>query len=474
MTKKIIIEPVTRVEGHGKVTIHLDDNGNVEKANMHVTQVRGFEKFCEGRLFWEMPSITARICGICPVSHQLASAKAGDEILGIKLTPTAEYLRRLLHMAQILQSHALHFFYLASPDLLLGMDSDPAKRNVVGMIEANPELVKKGVAIRSFGQKIIETLGDKKVHPTAAIAGGMAKTLSQQDRAAIILGIENIIKDSQLAVDIIKDYISKSQDEVATFANFPSNYMGLVDANGNVEYYDGHIRFRDSKGNTLEDKLDPRKYLSYIQEKVEDWSYLKFPFIKKFGYPEGMYRVGPLGRYNVADGYDTPLANKAFKDFRSIPGNQVIQGSLYYHMARMIEMLNSAEKIKALVENEVICGTDIWQTASPVNEEGVGVIEAPRGTLIHHYWVDKNGTIRKVNLIVATGHNNLAMNKAVFDVARRNIKNGNVTEGMLNRVEVAIRCYDPCFSCSTHALGHMPLEIVIEEADGSIRQVIRN
>jgi NAD-reducing hydrogenase large subunit len=474
MTRKIIIEPVTRVEGHGKVTIHLDDNGNVEKANLHVTQVRGFEKFCEGRLFYEMPSITARICGICPVSHQLASAKAGDAILGIKLTPTADSLRRLLHMAQMLQSHALHFFYLASPDLLLGMDSDPAKRNVVGLIGADPDLVKKGVALRSFGQRIIEMLGDKKVHPTAAIPGGMTRALSQKDRAAIIVGIDDIIEDSQMAVALIKEYISKSKEEVAIFANFSSSYMGLVDANGNAEYYDGHLRFRDSHGNTLEDKIDPQNYLNYIQEKVEEWSYLKFPFIRKFGYPEGMYRVGPLGRYNVADGYDTPLANAALKEFRSTPGNKVIQGSLYYHLARMMEMLNAAEKIKALVENDIICGTDIWQTASPVNEEGVGVIEAPRGTLIHHYWVDKAGTIRKVNLIVATGHNNLAMNRAVLDVARQNIKEGKVTEGMLNRVEVAIRCYDPCFSCSTHALGHMPLEIVIEQADGSVRQILRN
>ncbi|MBN1189659.1 MAG: Ni/Fe hydrogenase subunit alpha [Dehalococcoidales bacterium] len=476
MTSKIIIEPVTRVEGHAKVTIHLDDNGNVEKAKMHVTQVRGFEKFCEGRLFWEMPSITARICGICPVSHQLASAKAGDEILGIKLTPTAGALRRLLHMAQLLQSHALHFFYLASPDLLLGMESDPLKRNLVGLLETSPDLVKKGVALRSFGQRIIEILGDKKIHPTAAIPGGMTKALSQQDRAAIMMGIDSVISNSLLAVDIVKDYIARSETEVASFANFPSSYMGLVDADGNVEYYDGFIRFRDSNGNTLDDKLDPHDYLSYIQEKVEDWSYLKFPFIKKFGYPEGMYRVGPLGRYNVSDGYDTPLANKSFQELRSkpIPENKVLQGSLYYHLTRMIEMLNTAEKIKALVEKDVICGTDIWQTTGPVNEEGIGVIEAPRGTLIHHYWADKSGAIRKVNLIVATGHNNLAMNLAVSDVARQNIKNGYVTEGILNKVEVAIRCYDPCFSCSTHALGHMPLEIVIQEADGRTRQVIRN
>ncbi|HEX7475800.1 MAG TPA: Ni/Fe hydrogenase subunit alpha, partial [Dehalococcoidales bacterium] len=385
MATKIVIEPITRVEGHGKVTIHLNDCGNVEKANLHVTQVRGFEKFCEGRLFWEMPSITARICGICPVSHQLASAKAGDAILGIELTPTAEGLRRLLHAAQYVQSHALHFFYLASPDLFLGMDSDPATRNVIGLIAARPETVKKGVAMRAFGQKIIEMLGDKKVHPTAAIPGGMSKRLSPENREIIAGGIDLVISDALFAVELIKDYILKSRAEVTSFANFSSNYLGLVDGNGYVEYYNGLLRFKDGRGGILEDKIRPEDYLSVIQEKTEDWSYLKFPFYRKLGYPGGMYRVGPLGRFNVADGYSTPLANSEFQELANQQTNRIIQGSLYYHLARMIELLNAAEIIKMLIENPAICGTDIWSPGKPQNEEGIGVIEAPRGTLIHHY-----------------------------------------------------------------------------------------
>jgi len=474
MTRKIVIEPVTRVEGHGKVTILLNDSGNVDRARFHVTQVRGFEKFCEGRLFWEMPTITARICGICPVSHHLASAKAGDAILGIKLTPTAEKLRRLIHMAQLVQSHALHFFHLASPDLLFGMDADPVKRNIMGVIAEMPEVAKKGVEIRAFGQKIIEMMGDKRVHPNAAIPGGMNKALHPDKRDAILSQIDDIIADCRFALDLFKDYCAKNTEMVETFADFTSAYLGLIDDDGNVEYYDGKLRLKDSKGITLEDGVAPENYLAIIEEKVEDWSYLKFPYYKKLGYPSGMYRVGPLGRLNVANGCSTPLANKEFKGFKELGNNGVIQGLLYYHYARLIEMLNCAEEIKSLVEDKLICSKDIWFSANRVvNEEAVGVIEAPRGTLFHHYWVDKSGKMRKVNLIVATGHNNLAMNRAVYEVAREFIKDGKVTEGILNRVEVAIRCYDPCLSCSTHALGHMPLEITICEPDGSVRQVLR-
>jgi len=474
MTRKIVIEPVTRVEGHGKVTILLNDSGNVDRARFHVTQVRGFEKFCEGRLFWEMPVITARICGICPVSHHLASAKAGDAILGIKLTPTAEKLRRLIHMAQLVQSHALHFFHLASPDLLFGMDADPVKRNIMGVIAEMPEVAKKGVEIRAFGQKIIEMMGDKRVHPNAAIPGGMNKALHPDKRDAILSQIDDIIADCRFALDLFKDYCAKNTEMVETFADFTSAYLGLIDDDGNVEYYDGKLRLKDSKGITLEDGVAPENYLAIIEEKVEDWSYLKFPYYKKLGYPSGMYRVGPLGRLNVANGCSTPLANKEFKGFKELGNNGVIQGLLYYHYARLIEMLNCAEEIKSLVEDKLICSKDIWFSANRVvNEEAVGVIEAPRGTLFHHYWVDKSGKMRKVNLIVATGHNNLAMNRAVYEVAREFIKDGKVTEGILNRVEVAIRCYDPCLSCSTHALGHMPLEITICEPDGSVRQVLR-
>jgi len=474
MTRKIVIEPVTRVEGHGKVTIHLDDKGNVAQARFHVTQVRGFEKFCEGRLFWEMPLITARICGICPVSHHLASAKAGDVILGVKLTPTAEMLRRLIHMAQIVQSHSLHFFHLASPDFLFGMDADPAKRNIMGIIAEMPELAQKGVRIRAFGQKIIEMLGDKRVHPDAAIPGGMNKALAPDKRDEILSQVDDIITDCQFAVDLIKNYCSENREMADSFANLTTGYLGLVDGNGNVEYYDGKLRLKNSQGIILEDDIAPESYLSIIEEKVEDWSYLKFPYYKKLGYPGGIYRVGPLGRLNVADGCTTPLANKEFTEFKQLNSNGIVTGSLYFHHARMIEMLNCAEEIKALVQNKLICSKEIWVNSNKINEEGIGVIEAPRGTLIHHYWVDASGKIRKVNLIVATGHNNLAMNRAVYEVAREFIKDGKVTEGILNRVEVAIRCYDPCLSCSTHALGQMPLEITICESDGSVRQVLRS
>ena len=475
MVRKITIEPVTRIEGHGKVTINLDDAGNVVQAQLHVTQVRGFEKFCEGRPYWEMPIITERICGICPVSHNLASAKAGDAIVGIKLTNTAQLLRRLLHMAQLVQSHALHFFYLASPDLLLGMDSDPAKRNIIGIIEANPELARKGVKVRSFGQGIIEALGDKKVHPNAAIPGGMNKALSTQKRDEILQQIDEIIADCQIALDIIKGYCTQHPKEMETFANFDSGYLGLLDKKGNVEYYDGTLRLKDSQGKVLENNIAPENYLEHIAEAVEDWSYLKFPFYKKLGYPEGIYRVGPLARLNVADGCTTPLANKAFIDFKKLGKKGILSGSLYFHYARVIEMLNCAEEIKILAQNPDICSSDIYIRPERIaNREGIGVIEAPRGVLIHHYWVDKNGSISKVNLIVATGHNNLAMNRSVYDIARQFIKNGKVTEGILNRVEVAIRCYDPCLSCSTHALGHMPLELTILDTDGSVRQVMRS
>lgn len=473
MTKKITIEPLTRLEGHGKVTITLNERGNVDKVRFHVTQLRGFEKFSEGRLFWEMPLITPRICGICPVSHHLASAKAGDAILGVKLTPTAEKLRRLIHMAQYVQSHALHFFHLASPDLLFGMDADPARRNVMGVIAEMPEIARKGVRLRAFGQKIIEAMGEKRVHPNAAIPGGMAKALHSDKRQEIVSQIDSVIADCQLALDLFKDYCLKHNELVTSFADFRSAYLGLIDANGNVEYYDGKLRLKDRDGLTLEDMVAPEDYLSIIEERVEDWTYLKFPYYKKLGYPGGMYRVGPLARLNVADGCTTPLANKEFQSFKKLGDNGVVTGSMYYHYARLIEMLNAAEEIKSLVQDEAISSNDIWVSSNQINEEGIGVIEAPRGTLLHHYWVDKSGKILKANLIVATGHNNLAINRAVYEVAQEFIKDGKVTEGILNRVEVAVRCYDPCLSCSSHALGQMPLEIIISEPDGRVREVVK-
>jgi len=469
MTKTITIEPVTRIEGHGKVTIELDDKGNVAEARLNVVEFRGVEKFCEGRLFWEMPLITSRVCGICPVSHHLAAAKAGDAILGVDLPPAAKKLRELMHMAQYIQSHSLHFFHLASPDLLFGMDADPAKRNVIGLIAEKPEIAVKGVVLRKYGQELIEALGGKKVHPNGAIPGGVNKALSPAERDRFLQQIDRVISDMVYALDLAKSFYVQHKGEASKFAVFPSCYTGLVGQNGNLELYDGKLRIRDSKGAILEDGVEPKDYLSIIEERVEDWSYLKFPYYKKWGYPAGVYRVGPLGRLNVADRIATPLADKEFHNFKNLAGNGIVEGSLYYHYARLIEALYAAERAKELLEDELICSTEIRTNSTTFNEEGVGIIEAPRGSLIHHYWIDpKSGSIRKANLIVATGHNNAAMNRAVYEVAKDYIKGTKIAEGMLNRVEAAIRCYDPCLSCSTHALGQMPLRIQVVSASGEV------
>jgi NAD-reducing hydrogenase large subunit len=472
VSKTIEINPVSRIEGHGKVTIRLDDSGNVTDAKFHVTQFRGFEKFCEGRVFWEMPAITPRICGICPVSHHLGAAKACDAILGVELTRPAKLLRELMHMGQTLQSHALHFFHLASPDLLLGMDADPAKRNVIGLIAENPEVAVKGVKLRSFGQTIIQKLGGKKVHPNGAVPGGMNTALSTADRDHFLKEIDWAIADARAAIGIIKSYYEKDNEFVCTCASFPTGYLGLVDESNNLELYDGKLRLIDQKGKVLENQSNPSDYLDIIAEHVEDWSYLKFPFYKKMGYPEGTYRAGPLARLNVSQRISTPLANAELKNFKKLGKNGIVEGSLYYHYARLIELLYSIERIQQLLEDKDICSTDLIVTSNRYNEQGVGVLEAPRGTLFHHYWVDDTGKIRKVNLIVATGNNNAAMNKAVYEVAKTHIKNNKITEGILNRVEVAIRCYDPCLSCSTHALGQMSLNMQVIAPDGRIIEEI--
>jgi NAD-reducing hydrogenase large subunit len=469
MASKIIeINPVTRVEGHGKVTIQLDDAGNAVSARFHDTQFRGFEKFCEGQVFWEMPNLTPRICGICPVSHQLASAKACDAILGVELTRPAKLLRELLHMSQYIQSHALHFFHLASPDFLLGFDSDPATRNVIGLIGADPALATEAVKLRSLGQTIIKKLGGKKVHGNAAMPGGMTTALLAEDRDYFLKQMDWAIADAQLAVKILLDYVSKNAAMVDSFAKFPSAYMGMVDKDNNLALYDGNLRLIDSKGVVLEEQFNPANYLDIIAEYVEDWSYMKFPFYKSLGYPGRIYRAGPLGRLNVCTGITTPLANAELKNFKKLSKFGFVEGSMYYHYARLIELIYAIEKARELMEDKDILSTDLQVNSRKYNEQGVGVVEAPRGTLIHHYWVDDSGKLTGVNLIVATGHNNAAMNRSVYEVAKDYIKKGNVTEGILNRVEAAIRCYDPCLSCSTHALGQMPLLIQLRAPDGEI------
>jgi NAD-reducing hydrogenase large subunit len=472
--RKITIEPVTRIEGHARVTIHLNPEGGVDQTFFHVDEFRGLEKFSEGRPYFEMPQITQRICGICPVSHHLASVKACDAIMGAEPPRPARLLRELMHMAQFVQSHGMHFFYLAAPDLLLGFDADPAVRNVFGIIKANPQLALKAVNLRRFGQHIIEILGGKRVHPNFAVPGGVNEALKQKNRDAIAAEREQHLDFARQAVTIIKEWIEGHHDLAGDFAAFSSNYMGLVDAHGGLQLYEGQIRIRGAHGDLLA-QFAPPAYLDNIAEHVEPWSFLKFPFYRKLGWPQGAYRVGPLGRLNVVDKMATPLAAKEFDAFKRIAGGQPVEGSLFYHYARMIELLFAVETIGSLLDDADILSTDIRAYGlQKLNPRGIGVIEAPRGTLIHDYTVDENGLLTRVNLIVATGHNNWAMNRAVDAVARAYIKGDQPTEGILNRVEASIRCYDPCLSCSTHAIGRMPLQVVFVGPEGSIlRQIAR-
>jgi NAD-reducing hydrogenase large subunit len=471
-TQKITIEPVTRIEGHAKVTIHMKEDGAVDRAYLHVNEFRGFEKFCEGRLYFEMPSITPRICGICPVSHHLASAKANDALTGQAPPRPANLLRELMHMGQMIQSHGMHFFELAGPDLLLGFDSSPATRNVVGLIGANPELTVKAVLLRKFGQEIIRTLGGRRVHPNFAVPGGVNKALQAGERDEILKGVDAAAETIQSGLQIMKDWAAKNAEDIGRFAVFPTGYFGLVTPENGLELYDGQVRLIDARGKQLV-KFDGQNYLNQIAEHVEPWSYLKFPYYKKMGYPGGVYRVGPLGRLNTAEKIDTPLANEELKIFKALNSGKPVENTLYYHYARLIEALFAVERVRVLCDDPDILSTDILNTRRNYTGHGVGVIEAPRGTLIHDYTADENGKLLKVNLIVSTGHNNWAMSHAVDSVARTYVHGPEVQEGMLNRVEAAIRAYDPCLSCSTHAIGQMPIQVEILDPQGQLVRTLQ-
>jgi NAD-reducing hydrogenase large subunit len=475
VAQKITIEPVTRIEGHAKITIHMkEDNLSVDHAYLHINEFRGFEKFCEGRMVFEMPLITPRICGICPVSHHLASAKAGDAVLGAPPPRPASLLRELMHMGQIIQSHGMHFFELAGPDLLLGFDADPAIRNVVGLVQNAPDITVKAVQLRKYGQEIIQILGGRKVHPVFAIPGGVNKALSQSERETILSGLDQTIETIQLGISIMKDWAAKNMEDIQKFAVFPTGYFGLITEDNGLELYDGNLRLIDREGQQLE-RFPASDYLDYIAEHVENWSYLKFPYYKKLGYPDGVYRVGPLGRLNIIDKIDTPLANEEFQAYRQINNGKPIENTLYFHYARLIETLFAAERVKVLLDDPDILSKDILNTRHDFKGEGVGVIEAPRGTLLHHYWVKENGQLEKLNLIVSTGHNNYAMSKAVDMVAKEYVKGPEIHEGLLNRVEAAVRAHDPCLSCSTHAVGQMPIIIDVLDPNGKmIKQIQRD
>jgi NAD-reducing hydrogenase large subunit len=464
--KRIVIDPVTRIEGHSKISIHLDEQGHVEEAYFHVTQFRGFEKFCEGRPFYEMPSLMARICGICPVSHLIASAKACDQILAVGIPPNAVRLRKVLNLAQIVQSHALSFFYLSSPDLLLGMDSDPARRNILGVIEDHKEMALDGIRLRQFGQSTIELLAGKRIHPAWVVPGGVSSPLSVENRDRILAQLPEMIAIATRTLDWFKREMERFREEIRSFANFPTLFMGLVGENGGLEHYDGKLRFLDSGGHVIADYPNAT-YMDNIAEIAHPWSYLKTSFYKPNGYPDGIYRVGPLARLNLIDSVETPLAGQEWAEFRELDRGPVLS-SFYYHYARLIEILYGLEKIEQLLSDPEVLDINVRAHASVNNREGIGVSEAPRGTLLHHYKVDGDGLITWSNLIIATGHNNAAMNRGVLQVARHFVQGNHLTEGMLNRVEAVIRAFDPCLSCSTHAAGRIALEVELRGHDGAL------
>lgn len=467
MTQTIVIDPVTRIEGHSKITIQLDETGAVQDAHFHVTQFRGFETLCEGRPFHEMPSLMARVCGICPVSHLVASAKACDALMAVQISETAANLRRILNLAQLVQSHALSFFHLSSPDLLLGMSSDPAMRNIFGVLQKHPTLARDGIRLRQFGQQIIEWLAGKRIHPAWVVAGGVSTPLTVEVRDRILAEIPDAIRVAQRTLSWFKKTFEDYREEIQTFANFPSLFMGLVDDDGVLEHYDGHVRIIDAQGRITADHLQAERYGAYIGEKVEPWSYLKSTYYLPMGYPSGLYRVGPLARLNIISQCGTPLADGEWVEFRELNRGAVLS-SFYYHYARLIEILYGLERIEQLLHDPDIMDTHVRAQAGPNNHEGIGMSEAPRGTLLHHYKIDERGLITWANLIIATGHNNMAMNRGVLQVARHFVHEGSFTEGALNRVEAVIRAYDPCLSCSTHAAGHMALQLQLLGADGRV------
>jgi NAD-reducing hydrogenase large subunit len=472
VAEKITIDPVTRIEGHAKVTIHMNDNGTVDHAYFHVNEFRGFEKFCEGRMVFEMPQITPRICGICPVSHHLAAAKAGDIVMGVKPPRTASLLRELMHMGQIIQSHGMHFFELAGPDLILGFDAEPATRNVVGLISADPDLTVRAVQLRKFGQDMIYQIGGRRINPNFAVPGGVNNALTAEKRDHMRAGLDQAQETTLIGIQIMKDWADANITDIEKFAAFHTGYFGLVTPENGLELYDGNIRLVDREGVELEN-FSAQNYLDIIAEHVEDWSYLKFPYYKKMGWPDGVYRVGPLGRLNAADKLDTPLAQKEFTIYHQINDGKPVNHTLYYHYARLIEALFAVERARELLEDPDLLGKDIINRKYDFKGEGVGVIEAPRGTLFHHYWAKPSGQLERVNLIVSTGHNNWAMSEAVDSVAKTYVKGPVVQEGMLNRVEAAIRAYDPCLSCSTHAIGQMPIIIDVLNTQGEISQTLK-
>ena len=465
--RRVAIDPVSRVEGHGKVTILLDEDNKVHQVRLHIVEFRGFERFIQGRPYWEVPVMVQRLCGICPVSHHLAASKALDLIVGAsKVTPTADKMRRLMHYGQILQSHALHFFHLSSPDLLFGFGSEVGRRNIVGVAQQYPDIAKKGILLRKFGQEVIRLTAGKRVHGTGAVPGGVNRSLTADERKELLKDAYQMIAWSRDAVRIIKELHQQDPALYDHFGTVRSSFMGLVAPDGSLDLYHGVLRARDADGRILFDQVDYQTYDRLITEEVKPWSYMKFPYFTAMGPEAGWYKVGPLARVQNCDSIPTPFAEHERRELVAYAGGKPLHGSLAFHWARMIEMLFAAETIKDLLHDDDLSGTELM-AGGERRREGVGVIEAPRGTLFHHYQVGEDDLVTMANLIVSTTNNNQAMNTAVREVAKQYLDGQEITEGLLNHIEVAIRAFDPCLSCATHALGKMPLEVTLVDAEGT-------
>ena len=482
--RTIVIDPITRLEGHGKINIFLNDQGNVENAYIQIPELRGFEKFCQGRRAEDMPQITSRICGVCPVAHHFAAAKALDSAFNVDPPPVAKKLRELMYSGYIIYDHILHFYFLGGPDFVVGPDAPAGKRNILGVIEkAGIEIGKEVIKHRAYGQRITAILGGKATHPVCGLPGGVSKGLNADEVKEIEMMALSCVEFAKFSLQLFEDIVLKNKSYVDLILSDPYKLetynMGLVDDKNRVNFYDGAVRVTDPSGGELM-KFHERDYYKEIAERVEKWSYMKFPYLKRVGWKgftdgmnSGFYRVGPLGRVNAADGMATPLAQKEFDRMFETLGGNPIHSTLAFHWARLVELLYASERTLELVREDDITSDKI---RNPVGEpgEGFGVIEAARGTLFHHYIVNKDGLIEKANLIVATTNNAGAITMSVRDAAKGLIKNGEVNDGLLNMVEMAFRAYDPCFGCATHCMpGDMPLVANIYDRHENLLKTIR-
>ena len=463
MSQTITISPVTRIEGHARISILLDDSGRVSQARLQVQEFRGFESFCVGRPFWEMPTITARICGICPVSHALTSARAGERILGLEPPPAAHRLRTLLTLAQLILSHSLSFFHLSAPDIVLGLDANPAERNIVGLARQMPEIIRKGIRLRQIAQEIVNGIGGGNLHPEHIVAGGLLQPLDEEVRDAIAALLPEALELVQFAMCVWEEYGERFLSEMGDCGASPGLFMGLVGEDGTLDQLGVRLRLVDGAGAMVRE-VAPEAHGDVIRETIAGDSFMK-PTECTAG-DGSLYRVGPLARLKVAPFGGAPRAEQARRGF--LASVAASRGSLGYHQARLIEMLYAVERMGRVLDDPAICDPHVLARGAVNNSEGVGVTEAPRGTLIHHYQVDQHGLLTKVNLIVATGHNSRAMDRTITEIARRHIHGDRLTEGLLNRVEHGIRLYDPCLSCATHLHGRLGMRVELLAPGGKV------